>query len=74
MRDALRVLCRYTVTNSTMPPLVRPGLDALRLDLAAVKRQLVLARTGTVGAASVVLLTEEAEALISDVAADGVIG
>lgn len=72
--DALRILRRHTFTNFTIPPLVRLGLDALRLDLAAVKRQLVLARTGTVVAASVVILTEEAEALIADVAADGVIG
>lgn len=63
--DALR--SRHT-TDFTMPPLVRQWLE-----LAAVKRHLVVAQTETVGVVSVGILTEEANGPTADEAADGAI-
>jgi len=69
--DALRVLRRHSVTDLTMPQLVRLGLDAMRLDPANVERILAPSRVGTVGAASVVFLNDPAYDLIAEAAVTG---
>ena len=69
--DALRILRRHSVTDLTMPQLVRLGLDAMRLDPVNVERILAPSRIGTVGAASVVFLEEPTYDLITEAAATG---
>jgi LCP family protein required for cell wall assembly len=71
MMDALRILRRHSVTDLTLPQLTRLGLDALRLDPAAVETTLAPARLGTVGAASVVFLEDETYELVAEAAATG---
>jgi polyisoprenyl-teichoic acid--peptidoglycan teichoic acid transferase len=69
--DALRVLRRHSVTDLTMPQLVRLGLDAMQLDPANVDRILAPSRVGTVGAASVVFLNDPTYDIIAEAAATG---
>lgn len=71
MMDSLRVLMRHSVTDLTMPQVVRLGLDAMRLDPANVDRVLLPSRVGTVGAASVVFINDEAFDLVADAAGTG---
>jgi polyisoprenyl-teichoic acid--peptidoglycan teichoic acid transferase len=73
MMDALRILRRHSVTDLTMPQLVRLGLDAMRLDPANVERQLAPSVVATIGTASAVRLLPEAYPLISDAADNGVL-
>lgn len=71
---ALRLLRQGTVTDLSGPQLTRLGFEALRLDPAAVGRELAPARVGTVGAASVVFLEDRAYAIVADAAQDGRVG
>jgi len=71
MMDALRILRRHSVTDLTLPQLTRLGLDALRLDPAAVETTLAPARIGAVGAASVVFLEDETYDLVTETARTG---
>ncbi len=71
MMDSLRVLMRHSATDLTMPQVVRLGLDAMRLDPANVDRVLLPSRIGTVGAASVVFINDEAFDLVAEAAATG---
>jgi len=71
MMDSLRVLLRHSVTDLTMPQLVRLGLDAMRLDPTNVETVLLPARLGTVGSASVVFVNDEAYSLVTETARTG---
>ena len=71
MMDSLRILRRHSVTDLTLPQLTRLGLDAMRLDPDAVERVRPPARTGTVGAASVVFLDDVVFDIITEAAATG---
>ncbi len=73
MMDALRILRRHTVTSFTMPQMVRLGLDALRVDPAAVQRQLAPSTATTIGAASAVRLLDGAYPMVDDAYDDGVL-
>lgn len=72
--DAVTVLRRHTETDLTARELVRLGFEAMHLPPENVQRERAPARIGTVGAASVVFLEDEAYALIRDAAEDGRIG
>ncbi len=71
MMDSLRILRRHAVTDLTLPQLTRLGIDAMRLDPDNVERILVPARTGRVGAASVVFLEDPTYDIITEAAATG---
>jgi LCP family protein required for cell wall assembly len=71
MMDALRILRRHSVTDLSLPQLTRLGLDAMRLDPANVERVLAPARTGNVGAASVVFLEDAVYDIVTEAAATG---
>jgi polyisoprenyl-teichoic acid--peptidoglycan teichoic acid transferase len=69
--DAVAVLRRHTETDLSGPELVRLAFEAMHLPPENVERALAPAQIGTVGAASVVFLEDEAYALIREAADDG---
>lgn len=72
--DAVAVVRRHTETDLTGGRLLRLGFEAMHLPPDNVQRALAPARVGTVGAASVVFLEDEAYTLIQDAFEDARIG
>jgi LCP family protein required for cell wall assembly len=71
MMDAIRILRRHTLTDATLPQLVRYGLDAMLLPPANVEVILAPARPETIGPASAVRLLPAAYDLIAEAAGTG---
>jgi LCP family protein required for cell wall assembly len=71
MMDAIRIFRRHTLTDATLPQLVRYGVDAMRLPPANVEVVLIPARPETIGTASAVRLLPAAYPLVSDAADNG---